>query len=123
MSLSVDTTVSIAHLPSYLSTVASGTATALYNLRASAKITKHAPGCAEQGRSFLPFVSDSGGGIGPNPFVFWLREVYNAEQRRKRADGDDGSATRHALANLLCELSAVLARDNFRMIDRLTCDR
>ena len=47
MSLSVDTTVSIAHLPSYLSTVASGTATALYNLRASAKITKHAPGCAE----------------------------------------------------------------------------
>ena len=45
------------------------------------------------------------------------------EQRRQRADGDDGSATRHALANLLCELSAVLARDNFHMIDRLTKDR
>ena len=71
----------------------------------------------------MPFVSDSGGGIGPTPFVHWLREVYTAEQRRQRADGDDGSATRHALANLLCELSAVLVRDNFRMIDRLTKDR
>ena len=71
----------------------------------------------------MPFVSDSGGGIGPTPFVHWLREVYTAEQRRQRVDGDDGSATRHALADLLKELSAVLTRDNFRMIDRLTKDR
>ena len=71
----------------------------------------------------MPFVSDSGGGIGPNPFVCWLRDVYTADQRRQRADGDDGSATRYALANLLRELSAVLVRDNFRMIDRLTRDR
>ena len=76
-----------------------------------------------KGRSFMPFVSDSGGGIGPAPFVYWLRDVYTAEQRRQRADGDDGSATRHALADLLKELSAVLVRDNFRMIDRLTKDR
>ena len=67
MSLSVDTTVSIAHLPSYLSTVASGTATALYNLRASAKITKHAPGCAEQGRSFMPSSQTQAAGYRP-PF-------------------------------------------------------
>ena len=123
LSLSVDTTVSVAHLPAYLTSVANGTATALYNQRAAEKISKHAAGCAEQGRSFMPFVSDSGGGIGPAPFVYWLRDVYTAEQRRQRADGDDGSATRHALANLLKELSAVLARDNFRMIDRLTLDR
>ena len=122
MSLSVDTTISVAFLPTHLASVASS-ATALYNTRAAEKIAKHAAGCAEQSRSFLPFVGDTGGGIGPAAFTYWLRDVYSADQRRQRADGDDGSASRFALEHLLRELLAVLVRDNFKMIDRLVRDR
>ena len=78
------------------------------------KIAKHAAGCAEQSRSFLPFVGDTGGGIGPATFTYWLRDVYAADQRRQRADGDDGSASRFALEHLLRELLAVLVRDKLQ---------
>ena len=60
------------------------------------------------------------GGIGPDAFVFWLKSTYAADKLRARADGDDGTRAPFALENLLCELLAVLVRDNYSMTEKLT---
>ena len=88
--------------------------------RANKKNGKHASECHAVGRTFLPFVSDTQGGIGPPSFVDWLKSVFAAYARAARAEGGDGSDDRLALENLLAEMLAVLVRDNFKMIDRLT---
>ena len=117
--MSIDTTVSVAFLPSHLADAAVS-ATRLLDVRAAEKTNKHAAGCAELNRTLLPFVSDTEGGIGPDAFVYWLKGTYAADQLRARADGDDGTRAPFALENLLCELLAVLVRDNYTMIERLS---
>ena len=67
-------------------------------------------------------VSDVGGGIGDDPFWHWLIGVYRTFERRLRADGGDGSDASFALGDLLRELQAVLTRDNFTAVTRLTED-
>ena len=71
-------------------------------------------------RVFLPFTSDTLGGIGAEPFIQWLKGVYTANNLRLRAEGDDGSSGRLLLDDLLAEWLAVLMRDNVNMIERLT---
>ena len=89
-------------------------------LRAAEKIAHHAADCAALHRVFLPFASDTLGGIGAEPFIQWLKGVYIANNLRLRAEGDDGSSGRLLLDDLLAEWLAVLARDNVTMIERLT---
>ena len=89
-------------------------------MRADEKVNKHLAGCRDRHRDFLAFVSDTEGGIGPDSFVVWLKATYVADQLHARADGDDGTRAPFALENLLCELLAVLVRDNYSMIDKLT---
>ena len=117
--LSLDTTITSSLLPTYLATQ-STSPTAVHLLKAARKIGKHAKDCDAIGRTFLPFTSDTLGGIGPPQFVEWLKSVYAAYDRANRAEGGDGSDGRFALDTLLAELLAVLVRDNVRMIDRLT---
>ena len=117
--LSLDATVSCLLLPSWLTATAASAAAPLQT-RAAEKIAKHAAECSAMGRVFFPFVSDTLGGIGPPPFVVWLKHVYAAVARRQRAEGGDRAAAAFALESLLAELCAVLVKDNVTMIERLT---
>ena len=117
--ISVDTTVSCFLLPSYLSDTAISAALP-FQTRATEKIAKHAAECAAAHRVLSPFVSDTLGGVGPAPFIVWLKYVYSAVARRQRAEGGDHAAAAFALESLLAELGAVLVKDNLIMIERLT---
>ena len=117
--LSVDTTISVTLLPTYLRDTAVSAIRPLLS-RTQEKHDKHAASCNDAGRAFLAFASDTLNAMGPPAFVNWLRRLYSAADNLARSNGDDGSEQRDALQHLICELQAVLVRDNYLMIDRLT---
>ena len=66
-------------------------------------------------------MSDTLGTIGPPPFAVWLRGVFAAAARDARPHDGDSSATQlHALDLALAELLAILVRDNYAAVVRLT---
>ena len=60
----LDATVSCPMLPTYSATASADHRT-LFLARAAEKVAKHLPGCAALGRSFLPIVFSTLGGVGP----------------------------------------------------------
>ena len=73
----LDATVSCPLAPSYSSSAALDAAT-LFTARASEKLRKHLPGCAELGRTFLPVVFTTLLGIGPASALEYLDSIFSA---------------------------------------------
>ena len=116
--ISLDTTISVTLLPSYITDTAIDAAIPLQT-RDDEKSSKHAHDCAEHNRQYKSFASDTQGAIGPPSFTSWLKHLYYTVSLARRADGDTGASTQFALDLLLADLLAALVRDDAEMIDRL----
>ncbi len=119
--LCFDTTLACPFLPSYLA-AAIDSSEAIFLSRASAKIAKHAAGCAALGRDFIPFVLTTLGGVGPPAFRDFLRGVYSSLAASAIASGASGADAAHAFADLQQRIQATIARANAIAVRRHTSD-
>ena len=79
-------------------------------LSADDKIDKHLPGCVELGRSFIPFVFSSLGGVGPAIACDYLDSIFSPSLVSELLSGGNGQQTAHRRLLFMQSLQAVICR-------------
>ena len=91
-SVAIDVTISCFLLPRYVA-ASSRSADEPFASRAAEKNDSHMRGCREVGRTFLPIVFSTLGGIGPPAAIKWLDSLFSAAYARERSAGGTGHET------------------------------
>ena len=117
-SVAIDVTVSHPLLPSW-SPAASTDHKTLFLLREKQKDAHHRAGCINQGRSFVPLVFSSLGGISPRAREF-IDSLFSAAYTDERAAGGSGARTVQRRQRLYDQIAAVIVRGGTSLSITLT---
>ena len=115
----IDVTISCPLLPTYSSSAATS-ATHIFDARALEKNDKHLAGSIAQGRTFLPVVFTTLGGIGPPEAVHYLDALFSDSYASELAATGSTRNTAHARRLFYQSLLATLTKATADMASALT---
>ena len=115
----IDVTISCPLLPTYSSSAATSAAH-IFDARALEKNNKHLAGSIAQGRTFLPIVFTTLGGIGPPEAVHYLDALFSDSYASELAATGSTRNTAHARRLFYQSLLATLTKATADMASALT---
>ena len=114
---SIDFTVSCPMLPTYVDR-ASYDVAELFIRRATDKMHKHLAGCLEKGVAFLAGVHTTLGGVGPAPYLAYVRQIFSDAAALEILAGGRGQLAHHREHLFFASLHAIIARCMWATLER-----